>query len=86
MVTIKPLSESLSFSGLQRYIKIAEAIRNTDHRMSLSSADRWHMMNELLDSGKDYTIKEIEKYCDEYASGVSGYNMSRASWMRAGGF
>ena len=78
--------KNMTVSGLERYVRIVETVRQTHHRMSLSPADHWDIINELLDSDKNPTFEEIEKYCDDYAENVSCKNMARASWMRRGGF
>lgn len=78
--------KKMTVSGLERYVRIVETVRQTYHRMSLSPADHWAIINDLLDSDKNPTFDEIEKYCDDYAKNVSGENMARASWPRAGGF
>lgn len=76
----KELWESLTFSGLQRYVRISETVRNSD--AYLSCDDRHQLICDLLDEKGNPTVAEIEKRCAELADVNLGYNMTNAQILR----
>ena len=72
----KPLWERLTFSGLQRYVKICDSVFDSDEH--LSQGDRAQVIQNLLDTQKDPTTTEIEAYCKDYADKHLEQNMVAA--------
>lgn len=81
MITLD--SNNMTFSALQRYVRIHQGIMNSSALLSVQDAsDLFHM---LIVAPKLWTNEEIEKHCIEIQNARLGDNIVRSSILRYAG-
>jgi len=66
--------EKMTFSGFERYVLIVETVRYNDAH--ISPGDRMDIINELLESGRNYTKQEIDAIVKREESERMEFNLA----------